>query len=345
MKKNRIAIVLVLILGIVAFWVLKNKNTNSTIKPELRDFAYEDTASITKIFLADKANRTITLERINKSEWKVNGKFIARPDAINTLLGTIKSVEVMNFVPNAAKETIIKSLASTAIKVEVYSKDELVKMYYVGGETQDQLGTYMLLADPKTGENSSSPFITFIPGFNGFLTTRYFTNEIDWRARYIFKYNPDDIASVKVEYFENEENSFEIFNNGNNSFDVKKIKTGLPVENCEVLAIKQYLSYYQNIQYETMFNDASQGLKDSVYSAGPFAKITVINKKNEQNAIKLYHKAARKDRQGMYGKPLQYDPDRLYTWINDEKDFVVIQYFVFGKLLQGINYFTTKPAV
>ncbi len=345
MKKNKIAIILVALLAPLTFWLVINKSTNGTIKKELRDFAVRDTASITKIFMADRSNHSVTLERLGNGDWQVEGKYVANKGVVDNLLETIKNIEVMSPVPNAAKETIIKSLASSSVKIEIYKKDGLVKSYYVGGETQDGLATYMLLSDPKTGENSSAPFIMFMPGFNGNVGVRYFTDLRDWRARFVFRYYPDDIASVKVEYIEELDNSFEVFNNGNNSFEVKDLKKNALILDGDVMKMKRYLSYYQNIQYEILKNDAADSLKDAVFKNMAFAKITVTNKKNEQNAITLYHMPHKIEGLEIAGKPIKYDPDHMYTFINDGKDFVSVQYFVFGKLLQTPGYFMSKPKV
>ncbi len=176
MNRNRIAIILVIILGSVSLWLVLN-NKKSTLKKGLRDFALEDTASVTKLFLADKNNRSITLEKQKPGIWRLNNKFFARNDAVNLLLETMKRVEVKSPVGKNAKDVIIKALAAAGVKIEAYNKDKLVKLYYVGSETQDMLGTYMLLADPITLENSSVPYITYIPGFDGYLTPRFFTIE------------------------------------------------------------------------------------------------------------------------------------------------------------------------
>jgi len=58
--KNRILIAVIAILGILAGYLyLKDKGNRGTIKEERRDFAVEDTASITKIFLVDKAQMSL----------------------------------------------------------------------------------------------------------------------------------------------------------------------------------------------------------------------------------------------------------------------------------------------
>ena len=71
MKRNRIAVVLVIVLGSLSFWYISH-NHNGTIKETLRDFAVQDTASVTKIFLADKKGRSVTLERKATGGWTVN---------------------------------------------------------------------------------------------------------------------------------------------------------------------------------------------------------------------------------------------------------------------------------
>ena len=59
------------------------------------------------------------------------------------------------------KETIIKRMSVQRTKVIIFSKEKNIKTIYVGGNTQDQLGTYMIL------DNSSEPiFETLFPGIN-----------------------------------------------------------------------------------------------------------------------------------------------------------------------------------
>ncbi len=123
MKKNRIAIVLVVLLGSLSFWFIIN-NKKGTIKETLRDFAVEDTASINKIFLADKNGHTITLERKSPGLWTVNGKYNARMDAVQTLLYTIKKIDIKEPIGKKAVDNVIKRLAAKAIKCEIYQYGE-----------------------------------------------------------------------------------------------------------------------------------------------------------------------------------------------------------------------------
>jgi|GEM_PF-4052582 len=62
MNKNRILLlIVVLLLSVTGYYYFKN--SDSTIKKELRDFAVADTSSIDKMFLADKKGNKALLER------------------------------------------------------------------------------------------------------------------------------------------------------------------------------------------------------------------------------------------------------------------------------------------
>jgi hypothetical protein len=133
MKKNRFPTIIVVILLLLAsVYFLFFKSGFSTIGEKDNDFAVKDTGSITKIFIANKANQSVTLTRVSKGQWMVNGHYIARPDCINTLLYTINMVTVKSIIDPNAWNTFIKNLSAVAVKVEIYEGDERVKAYYVG---------------------------------------------------------------------------------------------------------------------------------------------------------------------------------------------------------------------
>ena len=93
MKKNLPILIITFVLAAIAVFFLLTQR-KSTVKEELKDFAISDTASVTKIFIADKQGHTATLQRLSKGKWQVNGKFIARREAVNTLLETMKDLKV-----------------------------------------------------------------------------------------------------------------------------------------------------------------------------------------------------------------------------------------------------------
>lgn len=334
MKKNKVILFFTLILIIIAAsFILTRKK--GTIKEELKDFAIRDTAFIDKIFLADKAGNKVTLTKIKSGYWKVNNKYIARNDAINTLLYTMSRLEVKSPVAKAAHNNVVKRLASNATKVEIYEGDKLLKVYYVGGETQDQLGTFMLL------ENSSVPFVMHIPGFNGYLSTRYFTKEQEWREHSVFDYSYDEIQSITVEYPANPELSFNINKTGENQYSFNPYVKSVPLM-VDTLRLKTYVSFYQNINFEGFPKNITSSQKDSIINSQPQAIVSLTDTKGGKNTVKLFSKeisARSKMQEDISGEPLKYDLDRMYALINDGEDFVVVQYYVFDKLLKTQNDF------
>ncbi len=332
MKKNRSTIIIVIALFVIALFFYLN-NSHSTIKKELRDFAVEDTASITKIFLVDKKNNQITLERQN-NHWTVNNKYVARRDVINLLLKTINRVRVKSPVPKAAEDNTIKSLAVKSTKIEIYKNDDLIKTYYVGGTTQDQYGTYMLL------KNSSCPFIMEIQGFRGYLSTRYFTNINDWRSQIIFNNSLNDISSVTVNIPTKSGKSFKILYLGNNKFELHDFKNQ-NVANFDTLSVKHYLSYFRRINFNKFVTNFNKQQKDSMLACQPAYIITLEDINGNKKTVKTYNKPSEMQTNGK-GNEIEYDPDNMYAFINNDQDMVFTQYYVFDSILKNIDYFLTK---
>ena len=336
MKKNiPILIITILLAAIAAFFLITQKK--ATVKEELKDFAISDTSSVTKIFIADKQNRQVTLQRQPNGKWKVNNKFYAGSGVINTLLATMKDLRVRTRVGKMEFNGVISSMASSAVKCEIYTNDQSkpFKVYHVGSETRDMLGTYMLL------EGSSTPFVMEIPGFNGYLSSRYFTDETEWREHIIFDYKPEDISSVTFTYILEPDKSFKIEVNGK-SFKVSSPVTSQVIANPDTLALESYLGFFNFINFENFDVEFSQQKRDSIFKAGPMNTITVKDKAGKENSIKIYPKPitkrslAQTDQQG---QPLKYDLDRMYALVNNGQDFVVIQQYVFGKLFRQLSDF------
>ena len=327
MKKNWIILVLVVILAAVAVWVIST-NTKSTISRELRDFAIADTASIDKIFMVKKSNEQVTLTREDKG-WVVNGKYSARKDAIDVLLKTLKRVQVKNPVSQSSMDNVIKMLATRNTKVEIFSEGKLLKTIYVGGPTQDQLGTFMML------EGSSVPFIVAIPGFAGYLTTRFFTEERAWRSPLIFEYDFEDIATVKSINNTFPDQSFIVEKEGQN-FSIRSLN-GKTAPVVDTLALRYFVSKFEKVSSEFFAEDMEASLQDSLNQATPFRVLEVTDVNGVTTTIEAHERRAvgLTDEEG---NPLEWDNERMYALIDGEI-WVVIQYYVFESLFRDFDFF------
>ena len=75
-KKNVISIVIIAILVIIAGILIGNNRYLSSLRSEASDFSVYDTASITKLFFADKSGHQVLLQR-EGTGWMVNKAMMA----------------------------------------------------------------------------------------------------------------------------------------------------------------------------------------------------------------------------------------------------------------------------
>lgn len=333
MKKNRVAFFIFLILAIPTAYFIFTKS-GSTIEEELRDFSVSDTGLVDKIFLADKSGNQVILERKSETEWTVNGKNQARPDAINLLLATLKSMEVQSPVGKAARNNIIREMSAKGVKVEIYQNQKLYKTFYVGGATQDQLGTYMYL------QNSTIPFIIHIPGFDGYLSPRFIVNAADWKFKSVFGYKRGELNAVVVENFSHPDQSFELRKDKSQVYSLYKYPSGELQNYFDTAFIQSYLANYQFVNYEKPLTSMEKQSIDSVLTIGPIMNIITTHTNGSKINIELYVKPADKNYSGHWdetGKLLPFDPDRLIGRINKDTALVLVQYFSFGKLMVTLD--------
>lgn len=336
MKKNTIYFILVLILASIAIILVLN-NKKSTLKKELRDFAITDTSIVDKIFLVDKENNMVELTRIDK-KWKVNNKYTARKDAIDVLLETLSNMKVRYPVPKSSHNSVVKRMSNQSTKVEVFSKGNLLKTYFIGGPTQDHTGTYILL------EGSDIPMVIFIPGFNGYLSSRFFTREIDWRDNTIFKYSYPQIYSVTCEHPQEPEKSFKITRLSDNKFSIIKLSDNSSIENYDTLTAKTYFSFFKHISFDHFLTQMKKKKRDSILSATPLYVFTVEDINHNTRTIKTFLKDPEKNpKKAIFAEHYpKYDENNMYGYIPGSTYLLMVQYFVFDPLIREPEDFVYK---
>jgi hypothetical protein len=311
---------------------------------EFSDFAFEDTSSVDRIFISDVEGISADLTRQKDNTWKINDEYKARQDAIDLILKSVNSIKVKETVPKSTMETIIKSMAGNSIKVEIYSgSDKPVKVYYVGNPTQNHFGTYMLLE--IDGEKSSTPFITHMPGFHGFLTARFFTDEDKWRDRTVFAYKAEDIKSIQISYQRRPLKSFKITRE-DSGFSVIDLNSRTKIDPLKEEAIDEYMSRFESIHYEFIQREAPLANIDSVTSTTPLHIIEVEGIDGRKTLVKTYNKPITGSIavNPATGKAYTVDLDRLYAWVNDT-DFVVMQWPTLDNILAYYDDFRRSEIV
>ena len=315
-RQNRIYFILIL-LFLIVLYLFNQKSKSTIIKDDL--FAVSDTSTITRIFMADRQANIIDLKKIN-NQWILNEEFKVRKDVINVLLNTISKVKIKRTIPLESIETVIKDMATNGVKIEIFNNDKIIKSYTIGNATSDHLGNYMFL------NGSKAPYITHIPGFNGFLSPRYgisvsTLNPNTWRETKIFNYSEDEIIYISLKKFNNINQSFNIYKE--NKFILKDINDSIVIPN--INNIYKLVSNLISLNCESFKED---NVKIKMKNKQPLHQLIVNNDtlltypmNNNSVDEKIIKKANVK---------------RMYATVNNG-DLMLIQYYVFNKVLINID--------
>lgn len=204
-KKNIFYLIVFVVLLVIAGWLVNSSNSGSTIERKMDySFKVQDTASIDKIIIKDKKPTQVTLTKDKKGTWYVNNDFKARQDAMGTLLETLYRMELSNFINERTKTIVIKRMAVYGKEVQLFKNGKHFKTFYVGTDAPSEMATYMM------NKGADAPYAVHMPGFNGFLSTRFFTQPELWRSRDLTDMDPRNIREVEMYYPDSAGASFKL---------------------------------------------------------------------------------------------------------------------------------------
>lgn len=324
-NKNILYIVVILFLGTCIY--LLSKQDNSITRSDRRDFSIADTSAVVKVTLSSKAPEIAVLNRQNENSWTVNGKYKARKSGIFYLLQTLQRMEIAHPVPLSMRDNVIGNLAVKGIKVEVELKNGKNKIFYVGGENKELTATFMML------KGALEPYAVHIPGFKGYLSGRFFTQEYLWRDKTVINYDNRNISSVKMQYYN--------VNQKDESFEITKTNMGYQLSDFETKemiqhnpkALETYIASFRKLYAESFVTGTLN--TDSLIKTQPLFKLTVTTIDNQSTAIKVFNKKAEKT---IYvdGDITMQDPERMFAFVNNE-DWMVIQTNTFKKVMKELT--------
>lgn len=345
MKKNRTTVILTIILIAIAGLLIWNNRYLSTLRGTSADFSVWDTAAITKMYLADRLDHESLLER-QPDGWTVN-EYKAHDVKVNQLLSTLYKLHVRMPVSVASHDNIIKQMAVNSTKVEIYQivprinlfnkiklfpREKRTRVFYVGDATMDSNGSFMLK------EGSDQPYIVNIPGFRGYISTRFAANPDEWRDHVIFQESLADIQSLTMEFGEDPTRDFRIENVGKHQYKLTRLADNkdLPLDTLKVINL---LSSFSDLRYEELLSNKTDPERMDSIRQSPFLhRITLVNKEGETLSMKAYKKKI----QSVFDIPETEwidDEDRMYAFVNNDHDLVLIQYYIFDKILKDVNYY------
>lgn len=346
MKKTGKILILVLVLAVIAL-VLSLENRKSTLEKDISAFAIDDTATVTKIFMADRTGDEVLLEKVGSGYWELNDTLKARKEGVEDLINTMSKLAIRAPVSKSSYNNVIKQLASSAVKVEIYQikprinlfdlvklfpRETLTKTYYVGHPTPDNLGTFMLI------EGSEVPFVVSQPGFRGYVAARFSPRVNDWRDHTIFSKRPEQIKSIEIEFPAQPEESFRIEKTGENRVRLIQTATNTVMDGFDTTRVIEFINAFRNIRFEAVLDAADKQLIDSIVSTRPAHIITLSDTSDKRKTVKTFRRPNTAQQTNLEGELLPWDTNRLYALLSEDQELVLIQYFVFDPITRPLSY-------
>ena len=346
MKKNRLALIITSILIVIAVVLLWNNRYLTSLRGEAYDFTVRDTASVTRLFFADKSGNQVLLSR-TENGWRVNDKYDAQPKIVDNMLYTLDKMRIKMPVSLASHDNVITRMAGTNTKVEVYQiiprinlfnrvklfpHEKLTKVFYIGDVTQDNCGTYVLK------EGADKAYIVHLHGFRGFISSRFSANQEDWRDHKIFSEDISNIASLKVEFNDNPENSFVISEKARYQYEMERLSNNSNVD-IDTIKVLNLLTSFGDVRFEAFLTDITQERRDSIINSPYQERLTLITKDGKQEVLRTYTMRINASAFGFTENDWDNDPDHKYAYIENTDELVMIQDFAFGKILKPAEYY------
>ena len=273
------------------------------------------TEKIDKIIMSDKAGNIIKLEK-DKEKWTINSKYPVWQRQIEYTLSVMKDIRVKSSVSEQKTNFVLQNIATKGVKVEIFEGEHKIKSYYIGGNTSDHTGTYMIM------ENAKNAYVMHIPNRHpGILNPKYgiegiYVNETVWREPITINISPEEISEVKVIDFINKEQSYTI--------NIEN-KTLADFGNNEILIdnrkYNEFASFFSNLQcgiYRSDLNPDNFILSKKIY----------ITNNNQTDSLMIYDVSKIQKTQKEYSSTVE----SLYAKWNNS-DMVIIQKNIFNKVL------------
>ena len=308
-------------ISLVLFTTLIFINSCKNEKFNQKDFAIPNRNNISKIIMSDKSGNSILLKK-NNNIWTINNKYEVWQRQIDYTLKVMEDIRIKSSVSEKKIEYVIKNIASTGIKVELFQDNKRIRSYYIGGNTKDYKGTYMMM------EGSETAYIMHIPNRNpGILNPKFGiegtkVNENNWRSPIIIDYSNSDIKKIVFEDITSLKQSFTVDLENKSLYNFKKQKVDIE---------KISLSYW-NLAFEELKCGAYK--PDLEKDDFDLVKKIYITTKSTTDSLFIYDKTKIQSNKKEFNPSVEYK----YSSFNNS-DLFIIQNNIFNKVLITLDEF------
>lgn len=327
MKKSVLYLLALLALGAITYYLITKKDTAIH---QNADFSIQDTADISKIFLADITGNKIILRR-NEKGWSVNDSFLASPIRVWNVLDVMMNARPTQPVPSDMLKTAASNLSGYGIKVEVYNlANEKIRDVIIGGSIPSGVGNY-----GKVAQNPDA-YIYSIPEFDADLYPNLDLDLLKWRDRAILSVSNEEFKEVSINYSRVQDSTYTL----------TKLEQGYQINHsgntfpADLKRSKLYSDEFKKISCVGFINDLKE--KDSIFSNGTkFGDLIVRKQNGKQDSLALFYFAA--DQRVKKAQEIEnVVMDMEYLFATDGKDAFILNTNKFAQVLKQPSYFKSK---
>jgi hypothetical protein len=277
-----------------------------------------------------KGGDTLVLEKM-KGQW-----FLAPGDpAVNirvtALLNALGRFEFMGQLPAYQADSIRPELQRKGLQVFLGKNGKARNAYYLYRPVVSSAVLMSRLDEELV-------YAIYMPGDEKALEKYFQVDAMYWRDKTIISLDPGQIKTVELRYPGHPEHSFRVKQSSDIiEFFLLKGDGAQKVNSTHPLALKRYLSYFNNVDFYRLAPDP---LRDSLQEARAWARLTVHSREGNALLLNLYRKPAE---QGTREKgAFAYDVNECYGIMPGIKEIYRIKYVEIDPLLKKPDYFI-KP--
>ncbi|MBN8578441.1 MAG: DUF4340 domain-containing protein [Cytophagales bacterium] len=271
-KRNLRLLWLLLALSGCLVLVLVVSNRQQVQLPDKNLFQVADLTQINKVIIQPAAGAATEL-RFDGIKWQVNNAFAADGQMIKILFATLMQTEPRREVALTMRDSISRQLTTTGQQVLLYEGDQLVKQFWVGGNTA-KTETYFQTPD-------GIPYLVQVPGYRLYIASVFELDALAWRDKWLFNFNWQNFRTLTTRFPAKPQNNFTI-SMQQNYFGIE----GLP--QADTAKVNSYLDAVSLVQANRFVQPTEIRYLDSLLQAGPEEIITITDLANRNYSLEIY---------------------------------------------------------
>jgi hypothetical protein len=332
---KKIIIIIVALAGLVGMlYFAKNLSENAGKSDnELIEFAIKDVESIDKIIITDKFENVFELRK-TKGIWTDKKGGCVTQDKVSFCLDAFKNIEFKGYLADNSKKKFTNLMAAQNIKVKIFQNGQWSKTWYLGPAAQNHDGQIMLLDDAEQGK-SAFPVLMELNNMNGIIDPRFYADPLQWMCQDLITMKLSEVSEINVKFNDEPQRSFKVTKKDS---DMKIFQKSKQLTGISSSSIYDYLSNYQDVNFNTANYELNTIQMDSLKRTTPFCELSIKKVGQKKNTYKLYRIVSGPEQRVGMAEMQDIDLDRFWCEL-PTGEFVKCQYFVFNRLLRGDAYF------